>query len=198
MTEGQCENRFAPIWPNWLLVTVTVLLTMQWLFISRFGEPYPALVMPGFGGSGGYRDGKVEFSTYDVVITTPQASYVFTPREFLSDIPDSHHGAISRILRPPSEKVGTDKVETVSNSGSRLGRLRDEIFPGYAQRRLSQRTAEKNTELKIWLKQRAERLLPGQEISAAEIRWHSDKIRIENNKVEHDRQLQHAARYSFD
>ena len=78
-----------------VFVVVTGLLAAQCAFIHFFGEPYPALTMPTFSGSGGYREGAVEMMRYDAVFISAGAEFSFTPNQLLADFPDGHRAAIA-------------------------------------------------------------------------------------------------------
>jgi hypothetical protein len=86
---------------RFLFLSVAALLCLQSAVVSRFGEPYPAVVMPGFGGSGGYRDGQVELTRYDAVFVTADAEVPVPPRVLLSEFPESQHGAFAATAFRP-------------------------------------------------------------------------------------------------
>ncbi len=167
-----------------VFVVVTGLLAAQCAFIHFFGEPYPALTMPTFSGSGGYREGAVEMMRYDAVFISAGAEFSFTPNQLLADFPDGHRAAIAaNALRP------TTDAPPSSSKASRIRRIQEKIFPGFAAGNLSRRSAENKASLQAWLRGRAESLVPGRPVSRAEIRWYrvaetfgSDGTRVESRR----------------
>jgi hypothetical protein len=166
-----------------VFLTVVALLVAQSLFIYRYGEPYPAIVMPGFSGSGGYRDGRVEIMQYEAVFITEGETFSFPPKVLLEEFPDSHHGTIAYIaLTPRSESPQT------AQRTSRIARLRDAIFPGYGARKTSRDSPENFASLQDWLRGRARALVPGRRVSRVEIRWFLEKVRIAGTKFHTERE----------
>lgn len=156
-----------------IFASTIALLAAQCWFIPRYGEPYPAVTMPAFGGRGGFLDGHVALERYDAVFIAEGREFSFPPAVLLAEFPDSHHPAIAdHALRPrrdvPAKVGGT----------SRLGRLRDATFPGYAARRTSRDSPESTASLRTWLRGRARRLLPDRPVSRVEVRWYRERIRI--------------------
>jgi hypothetical protein len=161
------------------------LLAVQCAFIHFFGEPYPALTMPTFSGSSGYRDGAVEMTQYDAVFISAGQEFSFTPNELLADFPDGHRAAIAaNALRPTSDAAPTP------TKASRIRRIQETIFPGFAAGNLSRNSAENKASLRAWLRERAESLVPGRPVSRAEIRWYrvaetfgADGTRVESRRT---------------
>lgn len=151
-----------------IFVAVIVLLAGQCVFIHFFGEPYPAVAMPTFSGSGGYRDGSVELLRYDAVFVADDGKeFLFAPKVLMADFPDGHRMAIAlNALRPRDESL------PASASSSRIRRIRDAIFPGFAAGHLKRNSPENRASLERWLRGRAQALVPGQTVSRAEIRWY--------------------------
>jgi hypothetical protein len=144
-----------------------VLLTAQYWFIRTYGEPYPAILMPSFAGTGGYSDGRVTVAGYDAVFLADGQEFSFTPAELLAEFPDSYHWTIAyHALRPP--RNGPARPQPIS----RLGRIRAAIFPGYQETRGPPIAGESAASLREWLGGRARRLLPGRAVTAVEIRWY--------------------------
>jgi len=151
-----------------LFAAAAALFAGQCVFIHFFGEPYPALAMPTFSGSGGYRDGSVELVRYDAVFVADDGNeFSFAPNVLLADFPDGHRAPIAaNALRPRNESLPT------SPAGSRVRRIRDAIFPGFAAGNLKRNSPDYEASLQKWLRERAQALVPGQTISRAEIRWY--------------------------
>jgi hypothetical protein len=151
-----------------VFVAVIALLGAQCLFVRFLGEPYPAVAMPTFSGSGGYRDGAIELLRYDAVFVADDGKeFSFGPNVLLAEFPDGHRAAIAaNALRPRDESLPT------SAPGSRVRRIRDAIFPGFAAGNLKRNSPENQGSLEHWLGGRAQTLVPGRTIARAEIRWY--------------------------
>jgi hypothetical protein len=151
-----------------VFVAVIGLLGAQCVFVHFFGEPYPAVAMPTFSGSGGYRDGSVELQRYDAVFVADDGKeFSFGPNVLLAEFPDGHRAAIAaNAMRPRDESLPT------SAPGSRVRRIRDAIFPGFAAGNLKRNSPENQASLEHWLRGRAQVLVPGHTIVRAEIRWY--------------------------
>lgn len=172
----------SPIRVRVIFVTTAVFLAAQTLYIREYGEPYPALVMPGFGGSGGYRDRHVELSRYEAVFITEQEEFTFPPQVLLGEFPDSHHGHIAAAsLTPHKER------RPVSAARSKFGRIRDAVFPGYAFARRSHGSPVYLASLGAWLRGRADVLLPGRKVTHVEIRWFRERVRIDGSEFRTER-----------
>ena len=66
---------------RFIFLAVPIFLVLQYAFMHRFGEPYPALVMPGFAGSGGYVNGYVRIERPEVVFVCDDESIAVQPEE---------------------------------------------------------------------------------------------------------------------
>ncbi len=159
--------------------SVLMLLAGQSLFIRYFGEPYPALKMPTFSGSGGYEDGRFKFSRYDAVFLAEGKEYSFPQSVLLAEFPAGYQGTISqKSLRPPSSKTA------VSSTGM-LKRIRDTVFPGNADRSQS---PENKASLQDWLRRRGQVLVPNKKVSRVEFRWFTETWSRNGNWVAGERE----------
>lgn len=159
--------------PAHVVVLLGCLFALQGVFIRHYGEPYPALVMPGFRGSGGYRGHHIEFYDYRVaLVDRAGGSFLFSPRKLFEGVPDSYHGALSTALRPRDGSV-PDR--------SRPGRSLRVWFPGYAAAADSHE--EVPASLRTWMELRARRMAPGRNIVRAELRWYRVRIPTDTRTV---------------
>ncbi len=166
-----------------IFLATFAFLTVQSLFIQRYGEPYPAIVMPGFRGSGGYQhDGRVEVVRYEAVFIAGAEEFTVAPKVLLAEFPDSHHGEIAQSTLAPR----VDAPNEIPRS--RLKRVRDAIFPGYAARNALWDSPNDIASLRNWLRSRGEVLVPGREISRVEIRWFRERIRVVGERLESGRE----------
>src|SRR5215218_1052946 len=93
---------------------------------SRVGEPYPAIIMPSFVGSGGYDHGEVRLSRMEAAFVHAGGETVVSQRRLLAPIPDSHHGAVASLLAPPAPDARPVRDW-----------LRSHLLPGLAQARIA-------------------------------------------------------------
>jgi hypothetical protein len=150
-----------------VFAVIVGLLAVQCAVVHFFGEPYPALTMPTFSGSGGYRDSAVEMTRYNAVFISAGQEFSFTPNQLLAEFPDGHRAAIAaNALRPTSNALPGP------TNASRIRRIQATIFPGFAAGNLSRNSAANKASLQTWLRGRAENLVPGRPVSRAEIRWY--------------------------
>jgi hypothetical protein len=166
-----------------IFISSAALLIAQTLFIRRYDEPYPAIVMPGFAGSGGYRDGRVELSQYDAVFVADGQEFSFPPRVLLEEFPVNEQGAIAFTCFRP--RGGPPQG---SEGGSRpAGRLYA-IFPGYEVGARSRSSPENIASLRKWLGGRARALLPGRQPSRVEFRWSRETVRLDGGELHTERE----------
>lgn len=167
-----------------LIFVVTIaLLAAQTFFISRYGEPYPALTMPTFQGHGSYHEGRIRVIQHDAVFVAGGETFSFPWKVLLEEIPISFHGDIAQLLfrfRNPAAPAPMT---------GRWGRLRDALFPGYAGRRTSCELPENVESLRSWLHGRGEALVPGRQLSRVEIRRFVESVRFTSVGMETDREL---------
>lgn len=175
-----------------LFAGAILLLAAQTFFIHRYGEPYPAIIMPGFEGSGGYRDGEVTLSRYEAVFVADGEEISFPPKVLLNQFPDSLHTTIGRTSIVPPEATIHHEPK------GRSIEILHAIFPGFASRSPSRDSAGFRDSRKAWLKERARALVPGRDVSRVEIRWFLEKIRIVNGQPQATREPQYTLRVDFD
>lgn len=160
-----------------VLIALIVTLGIQASFIYKYGEPYPALILPGFSGNCGFVNGKSTIETYRAVFVSGQETFAFTPRVLLEEFPDSHHGPLSQSFKPRI-------ITQVIHNNSVASQLRTTLFPGYAAATLSTNNhAHKNT-LTDWLHKRGQKLLPGKNVSRIEIQWYHRTFALDGKQSE--------------
>lgn len=102
------RRHFARI--KFLFAGLILWLPLQYVIAARFGEPYPALVMPSFPGTMADPSGNIRFRNVRCKISfrNGDVGWVST-RDLLAQAPSSHHGAImEHMFGPPSGAVGRD------------------------------------------------------------------------------------------
>jgi hypothetical protein len=156
-----------------VFIAVAIASAIQYGIVNRLGEPYPALMMPGFSGTGGYQDGQVQTRRLEAVFVTAEGEAIaFTQRDLLSDFPDDYHDTIARSFLSPLPDGATSSSALSSRPGRR--RLQYRIFPGMQAGRLNRTSADNIGSLRVWILRRAHTLVPGRNIDRVEFRWYRD------------------------
>jgi hypothetical protein len=170
---------------RFILLGVLITFVLQYAFMYRFGEPYPALVMPGFPGSGGYVDGHVRIERPEVIfVFDDESTAIYSQRQLLSKIPDSHHHMIfASFFQLPKDEPLRD------NPPPKYSINRRTIFPGYKIGRSNRMATPNRESIRLWLKDRGEELMPGKPIKHVDIRWFEEIYRIDEAKSASSRQL---------
>lgn len=168
-----------------LFLSILLIFPFQLLFVYFFGEPYPALMMPAFAGTEGAKaDGSFESTRTDILIhfTDGQTEQV-SQQTLLANIPDSHHGAIMRVMFRPTGESQTSS-DDLSGDTALERFIQTYIVPGYVitQQRDAFET-ETHTETKQWLKQRIHELYPHQTPHAVEFIYYTDTLQYAHNDL---------------
>jgi hypothetical protein len=162
-----------------LFAALLISCVFQYAVVQVLGEPYPAILMPGFPGSGGYQNGAVKTKRLEAVFIPAQGEPVtFSQRELLSEFPDSLHNTIAESFLTPLPE-DQDFEETPS---TRTG-IRYRLFPGLEAGHVDRTSAANIASLTSWLQDRAHRLLPGQSVAKVEIRWFEDSYQTRNGEL---------------
>lgn len=165
-----------------IFIATITLLAVQTLFISRYGEPYPALVMPAFYGSASYQNGRIRIAQQEAVLVADGEQFTFPLRVLLNEIPDSHHGDMEFLIfrsRSPAAPVAP---------AGRWEALKYALFPGYVTRDTSGGLPENLESLRNWLRRRGQALLPGRHLSRLEIRRSVATVRLNETGMETERE----------
>ena len=174
---------------RFIFAAAIVFMIAQSLFIHFVSEPYPAIMMPGFSGSSGYRDGRVELNSFDAVFVSGEEEFSFPPSVLLNEFPDSKYSMIANTsLMPPQE---SPPVAT-----GWLRRIKDAIFPAYGA--ASGQSPEAVASLQNWLRGRARVLVPGRAVSRVEIRWYRETVTVDQGRLETTRKPTHTFTIQLD
>lgn len=149
-----------------VFAALALLFALQVVLIgSGVGEPYPALMMPGFVGSGGFTAGTVRVKRMEAVLVHAGGETVVSQRRLLAPYPDAHHSTIARSsLSPPQVDAPLSDYwlrRILPRAGIRPGRGAGPVDPS----------------LCAWARARAAELLPGVTVRRMEIRWNVDSFR---------------------
>ena len=168
-----------------LFLSILLIFPFQLLFVYFFGEPYPALMMPAFAGTEGAKaDGSFESTQTDILVhfTDGQTEQI-SQQTLLADIPDSHHGAIMRMMfRPNEERQAPPDDAWGDNALERF--IKTHIVPGYViKQQRGTFEPEAHMETKQWLKQRIHELYPYRTAHTVEFVYYTDILQYSHNNL---------------
>ena len=146
---------------------LAVALLVQFELSTRIAEPYPAIQMPAFHGTGGFAEGRVAVRRPEVVFEYEHGiERFFSQAQLLEAYPDSHHGTIMRLF-----------LNATPETRRREG-LRFRVFP-YLDAGVIDRMTERNqSSLRDWMARRAASLMPGERPVHARVRWYRDRFTV--------------------
>jgi hypothetical protein len=154
-----------------LLFAVVILWQLlQSGITAKFGEPYPALAMPGFAGTMVDRDGNIRFGNVKCKVRFQDGHVGWvTAHDLLSRAPDSNRIPIMAHMfnQPP---VTADQWPPHS--------LKARLFPGRALSRVRNTQRELDPQTKEWLKRRIQVLYPSQEPEVVTFIWYENVFNV--------------------
>jgi hypothetical protein len=164
-------------------VAVVLAAVLQHFLMRKFGEPYPSLMMPVFGGTGGYKDGVVRVATMDPVFVTTDGTMIPSSlQELLSDFPDSERLSLARTFLSPLPG------SAVSSDGPPVRRgYRYSLLKGLKAGAFDRRLGANVSSLRVWATQRAHILAARHEVERLECRWFDETISVRGSRVSIDR-----------
>ncbi len=112
-----------------LFAIVAVLLPLQYVAAVKTGEPYPAIVMPSFGGWAVDPAGRFWVGATDVTVFFSDGSKSEVPlRTIFDQAPESHYSVMAEFALKPKEKHVPEDLW----GGNALARLlKKHVVPGY-------------------------------------------------------------------
>jgi hypothetical protein len=142
-------------------VAAIVLLIVQYDLYYRVGEPYPAIIMPGFAGGGGSDGLAVEHVRCEAVLYCTDGSQVpVSSNRLLEHILPSHRRFACTVFRSIDE-------ENETRSG-----LKYRVFP-YLDQAQFERSPDS---LRAWLADRADEMAPGKQVDSVEFSWYRETL----------------------
>ena len=167
-----------------LFAAILVLLGLHYVFIARYGEPYPAVTMPAFAGTNAEPDGSSRWVTVIARVRFADGSTAeLLPRELLAEAPTSHRMSIMRRqfdvppeppAHPPAPSFGRE--------------LRRRLFPIERiryERRFVQYTRPETQE---WLRRRLGALYPHREPALVTFVWSEQSARLVDGSLQRARE----------
>jgi hypothetical protein len=159
---------------KWLFAVVVLSQPLQYLLVSKFGEPYPALMMPQFAGTLTDANGNIRTRTVEArVLFEDNSTESVSINKLLFPAPVSHQDAILEYVFG----VPTQSNSRPPSSTSLSQRIKSTLFPGlvvkyakYARR--SQENADPQTI--VWLRKRLQDLYPSRNAKTVIFTWYQD------------------------
>jgi hypothetical protein len=141
----------------------------QYFITAKYGEPYPALILPPFSGTMQDQDGNIRFRNVNCKVTFQDGGVGWTSAyALLAQAPSSQHGAImNHMFGPPDPEA--------HESGSSL---KARLFPGRAISHLRQSQKKLDPQTEEWLQRRMQELYPSRTVTAVAFVWYDDTFRI--------------------
>lgn len=171
----------------WLFVAAVLAQPVQYVVISRLGEPYPALTMPQFAGTMTDSIGRVTTRAVEAVVAFDDASVeTVSMGSLLAQAPVSHRPAIARFVFGVRDTVARTTPPEPTGLKQRLKRA---LLPGLVAkyRLLEQPTADPRTVQ--WLGQRLHALYPSKRPIRASFHWYDDAYQLGAQSPERFRNL---------
>jgi hypothetical protein len=160
-----------------LFLLPIVALVLQFALIrGGYGEPYPALMMPGFTGTATNADGNITFIAVDtrVGFAPDGATEPLTLARLFASMPSSMRGPTAwDVFRPTPQSPSQSRVRT-----GRKAWLVDHLLPSRVRR--DERIANGNpltADTLRWLSDRMRSLYPDRRALWIEFSWHRETYR---------------------
>jgi len=153
-----------------LFAAVILWQPLQYFVTVKFGEPYPALIMPGFAGTLVDAQSNIRFGDVKCKVLLENGQVVWlTAYALLAEAPSAHHGAIMAHMFGPPAAIA-DQWPPRS--------LKARLFPGRSLSRLRSSQTELDSQTKQWLKRRLETIYPSQKPMAITFIWYEDVFNV--------------------
>lgn len=145
--------------------SIPLLYVLQHYINAKWAEPYPGLFLPGFGGSGGYKDGRVHLKRFDVVaIKINGKEQYISSRDWFGEFPDALHSSIAESFFSP---VAAPPRSTRSVGGW-ASTFRATVFPGLFP---SRQSPEHMADLRAWVGHRLAAFTEPENVTRVDFRW---------------------------
>ena len=156
-----------------LFAAVILWQGLQSVITARFGEPYPALIMPSFAGTKEDRDGKIRFGDVNCKVLF-QDGHVgwMSSYDLLSPAPSSRQGPIMEHMFSPPPATPVRLSHT----------LKARLFPGRTLSYVRAAQKELDPQTKEWLKRRIGVIYPSQEPKMVTFIWYQDVFNVNRAK----------------
>ena len=168
---------------RWIFLAVLLTSAIQLFTGKKVGEPYPALTMPRFSGTGGHHDDRVDTLRMDVVFVATDGDEIpVSGRTVLADLPESQYTTITWLFL---SKIPTESP-AAARDRSRAG-FRYRIFSGLNAGWLDRANRENVASLRAWVAQRGADVAAGSNDRSSRVSLVSGYT---PHRREHERSLQ--------
>jgi hypothetical protein len=143
---------------------------LQYVVTAKWGEPYPALMMPRFSGTLVDSQGDIRITDVacEIFFRDGQVTWL-SAHDLLSQVPSAHQGPImSHMFSPPP--VAADHRSPRD--------LKARLFPGRALSHIRGTQKDLDSQTRDWLKRRLRDLYPSQEPKAMTFVWYDDVFNV--------------------
>lgn len=163
-----------------LASTLSVAFVVQLGYAMVGEEPYPALMMPGFGWAGPEQVGEITISRPEIQLSYADGK-IITPSQtqLFNHVPDGHYDRImSNLLSPlpatpPLRRALRGKMEPP-----------EWLFPGYNLAHVSRTTEKHVASLKDWLRGRAKSFYSAAAPERCSVTWYAETHRTDSMGAE--------------
>ena len=146
------------------------------------GEPYPAIMMPGFPGGANDPDGWFRFDSFDIVFEFDGGKReLLTVQQFFEGTPSSHFLPIARRVFSPAKKR-----ERHVDPGWETW-LKRHLFPAREMQNRLYYDAYLDPDTVEWLQRRAALLFPDRRVERVRFEWYNDALKVTDGKAERTR-----------
>lgn len=160
----RADPRVYPFVLVFLIFTVT-----SYIFVYFDAEPYPAIMMPGFAGTGAGNSDLIRVTAHEFVVYFEDRDSAHLPMELLFDpFPSSHWGTLLRNFRPEDEGRSASKLEAGA-----LGVL----LPGARIRAQRRALGAHDPSISNWLRKQVAKQYPSKTPAKMEFRWFQERYR---------------------
>src|SRR6202171_4287508 len=152
-----------------LFAAVILWQGLQSLINAKFGEPYPALIMPNFSGTKVDHNGTIRFSDVKCKVLFQDGRVGWaSAHDLLSPAPSSQHTAIMEHMFSPPPATTVQLPHT----------LKSRLFPGRTLSYVRGTQKELDPQTKEWLKRRIQVLYPAGEPKVITFIWYEDVFNV--------------------
>lgn len=179
--------------PNWVkdrlircaFAAIALLFPFQYWYAKTRAEPYPALILPGFGASGLGTDGRIHAESADLVVGLDDGSnHIVSMGTLFSEAPISHVASMASIgLRPKATAIPSDLW-----GDSNKYFLKSKVFPGLVVGTVnSAYWSGLPPDTSRWINRRIAELFPSHTATRAKVIWYADDFSLRTGQLARDR-----------
>jgi len=163
------------------LLTPLLVVAQLAMIHARYGEPYPAIMMPAFGGTLATPAGNIAIESGAAVVRFTDGSTArATLRALLAEMPVSHHWVVgTTMFRHTPIEAGS-----VPPRSALKGWIIEHVTPiraRWAERRRRGNPVEPETQ--EWLARRVAAMYPAKAASSVEFEWMRHEYRVVDGRA---------------